>query len=58
MAGKIPPAEWELSSDEIKLIKKRAQLRAATKEDFLKSYRNPFNRSLPGHFVSREKKTS
>ena len=46
-----PPSEWELTPDELKLIQKRAQLRAATKAEFLKRYRNPFNSGVPGHFV-------
>ena len=46
-----PPSEWELTPDELKLIQKRAQLRAATKAEFLKRYRNPFNAGVPGHFV-------
>ncbi len=51
MPGQAPPSEWELTSDEIKLIQKRAQLRATTKAEFLKRYRNPFYASVPGHFV-------
>lgn len=51
MSGKNPPVEWELTSEQIQLIKKRAELRAATKSEFLKNYRNPFNRGVPGHFV-------
>jgi hypothetical protein len=51
MSGHSPPSEWELTSNEIKLIQKRAQLRATTKEEFLKCYRNPFYASVPGHFV-------
>ncbi|CAF3433017.1 unnamed protein product [Rotaria socialis] len=45
------PSEWDLTSDEIKLIQKRAQLRVVTKAEFLKRYRNPFYASVPGHFV-------
>ncbi|CAF4260860.1 unnamed protein product [Rotaria socialis] len=45
------PSEWNLTSDEIKLIQKRAQLRVVTKAEFLKRYRNPFYASVPGHFV-------
>jgi hypothetical protein len=52
---KTPPSEWELTPDEIKLIQKRAQLRATTKAEFLKRYRNPFFPSVPGHFVSQFK---
>ncbi len=52
MSMKTPPSEWELTPDEIKLIQKRAQLRATTKAEFLKRYRNPFYTSVPGHFVS------
>jgi hypothetical protein len=51
MSMKTPPSEWELTPDEIKLIQKRAQLRATTKAEFLKRYRNPFFPSVPGHFV-------
>ncbi|CAF0951170.1 unnamed protein product [Adineta steineri] len=51
MPVQVPPAEWELTPDEIKLIQKRAQLRSATKAEFLKRYRNPFYNSVPGHFV-------
>lgn len=47
-----PPSEWELTSDEIRTIQKRAQLRATTKAEFLKRYRNPFYHMVPGHFVS------
>jgi hypothetical protein len=54
MPVKAPPSEWELTPDEIKLIQKRAQLRTATKAEFLKRYRNPFNSGVPGHFVSTE----
>jgi hypothetical protein len=53
MPVKAPPSEWDLTPDEIKLIQKRAQLRAATKAEFLKRYRNPFYASVPGHFVSK-----
>ncbi len=53
MPGQPPPSEWELTPDEIKLIQKRAQLRATTKAEFLKRYRNPFYASVPGHFVSK-----
>jgi hypothetical protein len=52
MSVKALPSEWELTPDEIKLIQKRAQLRATTKAEFLKRYRNPFNAGVPGHFVS------
>ena len=52
MPAPITPSEWDLTPDEIKLIQKRAQLRAATKAEFLKQYRNPFFNSVPGHFVS------
>ncbi|CAF1225477.1 unnamed protein product [Rotaria sp. Silwood1] len=51
MSVKSIPSEWDLTPDEIKLIKKRAQLRATTKAEFLKRYRNPFYASVPGHFV-------
>lgn len=51
MSANAIPSEWELTSDEIKLIQKRAQLRATTKAEFLKRYRNPFYQSVPGHFV-------
>ena len=40
------------SLNEIQLIKKRQQLRATTKAEFLKRYRNPFLATAPGHFVS------
>jgi len=53
MPVKAPPSEWDLTPDEIKLIQKRAQLRATTKAEFLKRYRNPFYASVPGHFVSK-----
>lgn len=53
MPVQTPPSEWELTPDEIKLIQKRAQLRATTKAEFLKRYRNPFYASVPGHFVSK-----
>jgi hypothetical protein len=53
MTTQTTPSEWELTSDEIKLIQKRAQLRATTKAEFLKRYRNPFYASVPGHFVSK-----
>ena len=52
MTARAPPSEWELTPDEIKLIQRRAQLRTATKAEFLKRYRNPFNSGVPGHFVS------
>ncbi|CAF0782881.1 unnamed protein product [Adineta ricciae] len=51
MPAQALPSEWELTSDEIKLIQKRAQLRATTKAEFLKRYRNPFYQAVPGHFV-------
>jgi hypothetical protein len=53
MPVQSPPSEWELTPDEIKLIQKRAQLRATTKAEFLKRYRNPFYASVPGHFVRK-----
>ncbi len=53
MSGSISPSEWELTPDEIKLIQKRSQLRATTKAEFLKRYRNPFYPSVPGHFVRK-----
>mgnify|MGYP006892771147 CR=1 FL=1 len=52
MPPAVPPSEWELTPDEIKIIQKRAQLRTATKAEFLKRYRNPFYQMVPGHFVS------
>lgn len=52
MSAHATPSEWELTADELKLIQKRAQLRATTKAEFLKRYRNPFYASVPGHFVS------
>ena len=55
MPTKTVPSEWELTPDEIKLIQKRAQLRQATKAEFLKRFRNPFNSGVPGHFVSSDK---
>lgn len=52
MPGPTPaPTEWDLTPDELKLIQKRAQLRATTKAEFLKRYRNPFYQTVPGHFV-------
>ena len=51
MPAQAPPSEWELTSDEMKLIQKRAQLRATTKAEFLKRYRNPFYQTVLGHFV-------
>ena len=53
MPGHTPPSEWDLTPDEIKIIRKRAQLRATNKAEFLKRYRNPFSSSVPGHFVSK-----
>lgn len=52
MPGKAVPSEWDLTPDEMKIVEKRAQLRQATKAEFLKQYRNPFNSGFPGHFVS------
>jgi hypothetical protein len=51
MPSRPPPSEWDLTSNEMKLIEKRAQLRATTKAEFLKRYRNPFHSSVPGHLV-------